>query len=216
MGNLNCKDIVEENLLQGNMMYRFRWSISILVAIVLTAMCHNLKLPGYISGLFIPLGSVFLVEKVLEYIAKQNLDRSQVVKMVTTCDEEISNIEQKIQGAVANLPDKVHADNIIIERFSCPYTTGGDNDDEETFENFRNEDKLVDNLTDKQASANIVPNNIGCMMPSDPCMSLCSGSGQNSCNVVAPIPGPQWQPQSASVVQARLQNGAYVPTSCLK
>ena len=36
------------------------------------------------------------------------------------------------------------------------------------------------------------------MMPNDPCQSLCSGSGQIPCNVVAPVPGPQWQPQSAS------------------
>ena len=37
------------------------------------------------------------------------------------------------------------------------------------------------------------------------CGSLCSGSGVNKCNIVAPVPGPQWQPQSAKFVQNRLE-----------
>ena len=35
-----------------------------------------------------------------------------------------------------------------------------------------------------------------------------------NCNVVAPVPGPQWQPQSAKTVQRRLNNGQYVPRVC--
>ena len=45
------------------------------------------------------------------------------------------------------------------------------------------------------------------------CCSLCSG-GTNDCKVVAPSPGPQWQPQSAQSVQNRLMNGKYVPSKC--
>lgn len=214
MGNVNCREMVEENILRDNVLYRYRWSFAILLAIVITAMCQHLKLPGYVSGLFIPLGTVFLSEKVLDYIARQNLDRSKVVKMITTCDEEIANLDQKIQAAVSNLPNVVDADNVVVERFGCPYAN---KEDKKKFENFYSKEiDLLEQLEDKQASANIVPNNVGCMMPSDPCLSLCSGSGENPCNLVAPIPGPQWQPQSASVVQARLQNGQYVPTSCLK
>ena len=46
------------------------------------------------------------------------------------------------------------------------------------------------------------------------CGSLCSGTGVNKCNVVAPIPGPQWQPQTAAMVQHRLNNKNYVPSRC--
>ena len=46
------------------------------------------------------------------------------------------------------------------------------------------------------------------------CGVLCSGTGVNNCNVVAPVPGPQWQPQSARTVQRRLNNGQYVPRVC--
>ena len=213
MGNVNCREIVEENLLRNNVLYRYRWSFAIILAIIVTAMCQSLKMPAYISGLFIPLGTVFLTERVLDYISRQNLDRSKITKMVTTCDEQITNLEEKIQATVANLPDVVHADNVVVERFGCPFKS---KEDKKTFESSKiNEFDLLEKLEDKQASSNIVPNNIGCMMPNDPCQSLCSGSGQNPCNVVAPIPGPQWQPQSASVVQARLENGQYVPTNCL-
>lgn len=45
------------------------------------------------------------------------------------------------------------------------------------------------------------------------CCSLCSG-GTNKCKVVAPSPGPQWQPQSAASVQKRLMEGKYVPSRC--
>ena len=46
------------------------------------------------------------------------------------------------------------------------------------------------------------------------CGYLCSGSGINKCNVVAPVPGPQWKPQTAAAVQDRLNNGKYVPSTC--
>lgn len=52
-----------------------------------------------------------------------------------------------------------------------------------------------------------------CML-NNGCGYLCSGTGENKCNVVAPIPGPQWQPQTAATVQNRLNNGDYVPSKC--
>ena len=60
-------------------------------------MCQTLKMPGFISGLFIPLGTVFIAERILDFIARQNLDRSKITKMITTCDEQITNLEEKIQ-----------------------------------------------------------------------------------------------------------------------
>jgi hypothetical protein len=57
-------------------------------------------------------------------------------------------------------------------------------------------------------------------LPTDACLLgngcgfLCSGTGVNECNVVAPVPGPQWQPQTAKTVQMRLNNGDYVPSNC--
>ena len=46
------------------------------------------------------------------------------------------------------------------------------------------------------------------------CNPICSGNNENPCNLQTPSPGPQWQPQSASTVQDRLNNGKFVPNFC--
>ena len=53
-----------------------------------------------------------------------------------------------------------------------------------------------------------------CLLGGTSCGALCSGTNNNPCNLVAPIPGPQWQPQRASAVQRRWTNGQYVPSIC--
>lgn len=58
------------------------------------------------------------------------------------------------------------------------------------------------------------PDDSMCMLGRGGCSPLCSGSGQNPCNIVAPVPGPQWQPQSAAAVQQRLTKGNFVPANC--
>lgn len=54
---------------------------------------------------------------------------------------------------------------------------------------------------------------LGSCLINGSCCTLCSG-GTNKCKVVAPSPGPQWQPQSAKSVQERLMKGDYVPSTC--
>lgn len=53
-----------------------------------------------------------------------------------------------------------------------------------------------------------------CLLGDNKCGALCSGFTSNPCNLVAPIPGPQWQPQSASTVQERIMKGDFVPSRC--
>lgn len=48
-----------------------------------------------------------------------------------------------------------------------------------------------------------------CLLGENECAPLCSGYTKNKCNIVAPIPGPQWQVQSAATVQKRLKNQEY-------
>lgn len=52
-----------------------------------------------------------------------------------------------------------------------------------------------------------------CIQPSN-CCSLCSGSNSNPCDIVSPIPGPAWIPQTASEVQKRLYNNDYTQNNC--
>ena len=53
-----------------------------------------------------------------------------------------------------------------------------------------------------------------CLGGDDRCSPLCSGSGKNPCNLVAPIPGPQWQVQKAATVQNRMNHNVYTEASC--
>jgi hypothetical protein len=52
-----------------------------------------------------------------------------------------------------------------------------------------------------------------CIHKSD-CCNLCSGSGENPCNVVTAIPGPQWLPQTARAKQSELASGQLTPSTC--
>lgn len=65
------------------------------------------------------------------------------------------------------------------------------------------------------ADTNDYNNRLGCMTGNGPCHMLCSKpQPENPCDIVAPIPGGPWQPQSASTVYNRLANGKYVPSTC--
>jgi len=52
-----------------------------------------------------------------------------------------------------------------------------------------------------------------CLLGENSCSPLCSGYTTNKCQIVAPIPGPQWQVQSAATVQKRLKNQQYTLSS---
>jgi hypothetical protein len=54
----------------------------------------------------------------------------------------------------------------------------------------------------------------GCLLGKNNCTPLCSGTGKNSCNIIAPVPGPQWQVQRANTVQNRLNKNIFVPAIC--
>ncbi len=55
--------------------------------------------------------------------------------------------------------------------------------------------------------------NSKCIQNSD-CCNLCSGMGDNPCNIVAPVPGPQWLPQTAAAKQNELKNNQYSSSLC--
>jgi hypothetical protein len=57
--------------------------------------------------------------------------------------------------------------------------------------------------------------NAKCIQPSN-CCSLCSQPGNNNpCNLIAPVPGPQWIPETAKTVQNNLKNNIYTPSKCM-
>lgn len=63
--------------------------------------------------------------------------------------------------------------------------------------------------------ANDYNNRLGCAIGKGKCTFLCSKpEPENPCNLVAPVPGGQWQVQNAMTVYDRLSKGNYVPSKC--
>lgn len=75
----------------------------------------------------------------------------------------------------------------------------------------KEEFSLINTLEDDLASSDFTDNNIGCFLAKD---ILCSGNPKPE-NIVAPVPGPQWQVQTATAVSNRLSSGQYVSANCL-
>lgn len=83
--------------------------------------------------------------------------------------------------------------------------------DNQEFVNFDNNSLIYHSEPQNIESKKIV--NTKCIQNSD-CCSLCSGMGDNPCNILAPIPGPQWLPQTAFAKQNELKNNIYSPSTC--
>jgi len=75
----------------------------------------------------------------------------------------------------------------------------------------KEEFSLINTLEDDLASSDFTDNNIGCFLAKD---ILCSGKPKSE-NIVAPVPGPQWQVQTATAVSNRLSSEQYVSSNCL-
>ena len=76
------------------------------------------------------------------------------------------------------------------------------------------ENELIENLENEHASAEFSDSNLGCELDPNMCISLCA-SQDKPAGLVAPRPGPQWQPNNASTVQQRIMTGKFVPPTCL-
>ena len=64
------------------------------------------------------------------------------------------------------------------------------------------------------ASESVQLNNDESCLFGTSCGAICSTKNTKA-PCVAPVPGPQWQPQSAASVQQRLANKNYTKNSCI-
>jgi len=62
-------------------------------------------------------------------------------------------------------------------------------------------------------TSTMVKNDDKCLFKSD-MNSLCSGANTNPNNLIAPIPGPQWMPQTAEAMQSEMAHNLYTPPTC--
>jgi hypothetical protein len=206
--NINCKEFAERHLLNQNPIYTFSFPISLLVAILVFgfAKAFNWSDNSYINQILIPILTLLLSMVLLDIIARQMISKEKKSMLINECK---------------SWHNKPLNNNYPIEKFTSmekPSVLSGEKHLEIVEEKVLNEKEVV--VTPLAEIPHISPfpiesKPIGemCIQNSN-CCGLCSGSGINPCNIIAPIPGPQWIPQSAKNVQERLVKEDYTKAVC--
>lgn len=211
---INCDQVVEKYLLNQNPLYSFSFPISILVAIIIfgCAKAYNWSDNSYINQILIPILTFLLTMVFIDIISRWMISHDEKTRLVQLCKSWMHDPSNKTKQFNMGLISKYNVENFT-------------NDD---VSNMR-----VDNILDRPMEINkgtsvetpiaeisqLSPyplefrqNNSKCVEGSN-CCSICSDT-ENPCNLIAPIPGPQWLPQSAESVQNRLKNNDYTKSRC--
>lgn len=224
---INCDKIVEKYLLIQNPLYSFSFPISILVSIIVFGIAKAYKWSNnsYINQILIPILALLLTMVLLDIISRMMISKDEKIKLTQLCKQWMHDPSSK---KLNKLIDMNEISKYKVENFT------GDNIKENEFEHKngdKNEHKKEHNKEFFYQEKNDVESPIAeiphlspfplsykkngelCIEDSNGC-NLCSGSGKNPYNLVAPIPGPQWLPQSAEAVQNRLVNNDYTKSKC--
>ena len=217
---INCEASVEKYLLNLNPLYAFGFPLAILVGIVLFGFskAYNWTDNSYINQILIPILSFLLTLVLIDIIARLMINKEKKMELVKLCKMWVHNPNNK--NNILN-KNNVNMDLILnTNNKNFEYYTNNDNTENENtdilIESYKN-DKFVESPISE--ISNIFPqsleaknNGSKCIQDSN-CCNICSGSS-NSCNLIAPIPGPQWLPESAETVQNRLKNNDYTKGQC--
>tara|TARA_B110000977_G_scaffold199948_1_gene288835 strand:+ start:94 stop:720 length:627 start_codon:yes stop_codon:yes gene_type:complete len=136
--------------------------------------------------------SVYIIKKLYNDVLNVRQSYNDLVN--DELFESIKNIDV--------LKKKVKKTTVEVQKLKK--ITKDDNKEKEEF-------SLINKLDDTFATSDFTDNNIGCLLAKT---SICSGQPKPE-NIVAPVPGPQWQVQTAATVAARISSGNYVPSNCL-
>ena len=205
--NINCEDIVEKYLLNQNPLYAFSFPISILIAIIVFGVCKAYKISenSYINQILIPITALLLVIVVIDILSRFMISKNESNILLMQCKNWKNN--------------KVDVENFksqsIIEENNFLEDIGEISTNIKK-ENIIKKDNLEIPISEingiSPSPLNYINNDSKCIENSN-CCSLCSDTN-NPCNIIAPIPGPQWLPQSAKSVQDRLVNNNYTASKC--
>jgi phosphate/sulfate permease len=203
--NISCEQIVEKYLLRQNPLYAFNFPISLLIAIIIFGMSKAFQWSSnsYVIQILIPILAFLLSMVAIDLLSKVMINKTTYNNMLNTCKLWSTDNKKKHNFE--------HFENEYIEN----------NEDKEEFVNSH---KVVENINivenPIETISNLTPfpiesineSNAKCIENSN-CCNLCSGTN-NPCKIIAPIPGPQWMPQTAETVQNNLKNQIYTPGKC--
>ena len=222
---LNCKEIVERYLLNQNPLYAFSFPIAILVAIIFFGVAKAYKWSdnSYVNQLLIPILALLLTMVLIDVISRFMISNHERTRLLQLCklwmhDPNVKN--NPILSSMIDMDLVSSYDGNIKENFENNITEK----DFETFINHTlNEQKNVnENVTvpiSEMKTLQPFPieynNSIEASVEgvTNKC-SIISGTDVNISDKVAPVPGPQWLPQSAESIQNRLKNNQYTSNTC--
>ena len=216
---INCEQIVEKYLLNQNPLYAFSFQLSILIAIIVFGVAKVYKWSdnSYINQILIPVLTFLLTMVLIDLIARLMIPSEKKIKLVQLCKMWMHDPSVKKHPILSRMID--------MDLVSS-YTGNVGDLDAEHFSNYianynsNKEQYKEENVQPIEENSKLAPFPIEfrkvdskCIENSN-CCNLCSGTGENPCNLIAPIPGPQWLPQSAEAVQNRLKNNDYTASTC--
>lgn len=230
---INCGKIAENYLLIQNPLYSFSFPIAILVAIIIfgCAKAYKWSNNSYINQILIPVLALLLTMVLLDVISRLMISKNDKMKVTQMCNQWINNkvsVENFASKQKENKSQKqIQIQNEKQKQLTIPYNKMNPSklkdikDEKKIMEKMGNMNNNATQLIDPIAEIpNISPSPLPfkpdghmCIQDSNGC-NLCSGSGQNPYNLIAPIPGPQWLPESAATVQNRLKNNNYTASKC--
>lgn len=198
--NINCKELAERYLLNQNPLYTLSFPISILFAIVIFGMAKAFKWSSnsYINQILIPILSLLLMMVILDIISRTMISPMERNNLIHQCRSSKSKPIENFSSLI--LPEEMpqYKKDAIIEAREAVYSIDGPISPLSNIIPYPLESKPLGEM---------------CIQNSN-CCGLCSGSGSNPCNLIAPIPGPQWLPQSAKTVQERMAKNEYTAPVC--
>lgn len=203
--NINCENIVERYLLNQNPLYAFSFPISILVAIIVFGVCKAYKISenSYVNQILIPITALLLTIVLIDILARTMIPKHESNILINQCKNwKNSNV------TVENFkPNNEFKEKIVELEENIPEMKN-------TKENENHLEIPHCQIKGLEPSSLNYSNydNSKCIQSSN-CCSLCSNTN-NPCDLIAPIPGPQWIPQSAKSVQDRLVNNDYTASKC--
>ena len=220
---INCEHVVEKYLLNQNPLYTFNLPISLLTSIVIFGVvkAYNVSDNSYINQILIPILAFLLIMILIDMISRLMIPKKEFKRLTNLCKLWMHEPSIKNHPILSKMIDMDLVTKYGVEKFTHQ---SKDINEGEIVKN-----KIIQEQKNVHIESIEVPfdtikgyfpetldykkEDSKCIQPSDSC-NLCSGSNSNPSNLKAPIPGPQWLPQSAEAVQNRLKNNDYTLPTC--
>jgi len=216
---INCEQVVEKYLLNQNPLYAFSFPLSILISIIVFGVAKAYKWSdnSYINQILIPILTFLLTMVLIDVIARLMIPSEKKIKLVQLCKMWMHDPSVKNHPILSKMIDMDlvssytgNIEDLDAEHFSnyvANYNTEKKQYKEENVQPIEEKSKLAPYPIEfRKVDSKCIENSN--------CCNLCSGTEENPCNIIAPIPGPQWLPQSAEAVQNRLKNNDYTSSTC--